>query len=217
MASNARGLFVVIEGMDGAGTTTQTKLLTDALNAGRRPAVQTREPSDGPIGVLLRQMLAMRIVRPGPDGALPMTRETLALLFAADRLDHVAVDIDPVLARGDVVISDRYDYSSLAYQGDVEGDQVDYQWVLDINARARRPDLTVFLRIGVEDSIKRLDARAKRDLYETHDKLERLALRYDEVMEMARARGEHVLTLDATDSIESIQAAILAAVHALSA
>lgn len=215
MATQTRGLFVVIEGMDGAGTTTQTRLLTDALNARDRAAVQTREPSDGPIGVILRQMLAMRVVRPGPDGSLPMTRETLALLFAADRLDHVAVDIEPVVARGGVAISDRYDHSSLAYQGDVEGDEVDYQWVLDINARARRPDLTVFLRISVEDSIKRLDARAKRDLYETHDKLKRLALRYDEVMQMAQARGERVLTLDATDSIESIHEAILAAVMAL--
>lgn len=216
MTPTSRGLFVVIEGMDGAGTTTQTKLLTDALNAGHRPAVQTREPSDGPIGVLLRQMLAMRIVRPGPEGALPMTRESLALLFAADRLDHVAVDIDPVLAKGGVVISDRYDYSSLAYQGDVEGDHVDYQWVLNINARARRPDLTIFLKISVEDSIKRLDTRAKRDLYETHDKLQRLVHRYDEVMDLATTRGDHILTLDATDSIESIHAAILEAVLELS-
>src|SRR3954464_11602121 len=113
--SNARkGRFVVLEGIDGAGTTTQVARLAERLRKdGGQPVRVTREPSDGPIGSLVRQVLTGRIVIPGgraPGGA------TMALLFAADRMDHVESDIEPFLGQGGIVVSDRYDASSLAYQ-----------------------------------------------------------------------------------------------------
>ncbi|MFM2418433.1 MAG: hypothetical protein RL385_3156, partial [Pseudomonadota bacterium] len=106
-------VFIVLEGIDGAGTTTQTARLVSALTAQGRRTQATREPSDGPVGVLLRQMLRGRVV--SPSGKAPPSEE-LALLFAADRLDHVSAELRPLLADGVSVVSDRYDYSSVAYQ-----------------------------------------------------------------------------------------------------
>src|SRR5512139_742195 len=115
------GLFIAIEGIDGAGTTTQAKLLFDGLRARGLPVHLTREPSDGPIGVLIRQILTGRVVVPGLQGPRAPDWATMALLFAADRLDHVEAEIAPNLADGVTVVSDRYDYSSVAYQSVTAG------------------------------------------------------------------------------------------------
>ncbi len=195
--------FIVFEGVDGAGTTTQSRMLADRLRQHQRPTNLTREPSDGPIGVLLRQMLSRRVVL--PDGR-STTRQTLALMFAADRLDHIAAEIDPALEQGTTVISDRYYHSSLAYQGDPvrqdDGTQaVDYSWIHQLNSRARVPDLTFFLRVDVETSLARLSTRAQRDIYETREEIERLVLRYDEVISLMRAEGQRIVSLDGTKPI----------------
>lgn len=101
------GLFIVLEGVDGAGTTTHTKLLAASLGARGLPVHTTREPSDGPIGVMIRQILTGRLVVPGMNGPRPPTWKTMALLFAADRADHVEAEIEPNLRDGVTVISDR--------------------------------------------------------------------------------------------------------------
>jgi dTMP kinase len=214
--------MIVLEGIDGAGTTTQTQRLIARLKAEGIDARPTREPTDGPIGVMIRQMLAMRIVRHGEDGgSLPMTRETLALLFAADRLDHVASIIEPALARGQWVISDRYFPSSLVYQGDVERgeggvESLDYAWVQGLNARARRAELTIFLEIDLETSLARIAGRgASRDIYETREKLERLVRRYEEVIALLEAAGEPVCRIDARAPLDVVEAEIWAAVQRL--
>src|SRR5262245_11899957 len=106
--------FIVIEGIDGAGTTTQTARLADALRARNVRVHATREPSDGPVGMLLRQILTGRIVTPGEVSSLRSAK--LALLFAADRLDHLEAEILPRLSAGECVVSDRYDHSTVAYQ-----------------------------------------------------------------------------------------------------
>ena len=112
MASSA-GRLVVLEGIDGSGTTTQIARLAERLRGVRVPVRVTREPSDGPVGTLVRQVLTGRVVVPG---GLAPGWATMALLFAADRMDHVESEIEPFVAAGGVVLSDRYDASSLAYQ-----------------------------------------------------------------------------------------------------
>jgi dTMP kinase len=144
------GALIVIEGIDGAGTTTQARRLVERLRAAGVDAHLTREPSDGPIGRLLRSIL---------HGAhAPVDTTTLALLFAADRADHLAREVEPALARSAVVVSDRWYHSSLAYQGTEQ----DRGWIRQLNAHARRPDLTVLLEVEPELAAKRR-AAADRD------------------------------------------------------
>ena len=206
--------FLVIEGLDGAGTTTQTRRVAEALRGRGQEVHTTREPSDGPIGKMIREMIGLRLTLPGSttQAPRPVSRPTLALLFAADRLYHVDAEIEPALAQGHVVISDRYVASSLVYQGDIDGTEaVDYDWVRRLNERARVPELTVFLRASPELSLQRLEGRAERDLFETREKLTRLARRYDEVVDLLSTLGHPVLTLEADQPPEAITAAILAA------
>jgi dTMP kinase len=190
--------FVVIEGLDGAGTTTQATLLVERLRAEGQPATLTREPSDGPIGVLIRQMLSGRVVTPTGDGPAPVGREVLALLFAADRLDHIRAEIEPALGAGRAVVSDRYYHSSFAYQGDVDDtDEMDLDWVRTLNERAATPDVTIFLEAPVDLCLARLKGRGQRDIFETRAKLGRLERRYDQVMAALEAEGQHIVRLDA--------------------
>ena len=206
--------FIVIEGLDGAGTTTQTRRVAEMLRDRGQPTVTSCEPSRGPVGTLIRQMLSLRITVPDLKGGhRPVGRETLALLFAADRLDHLEAEVEPTLAVGKAAISDRYYHSSLVYQGDVdEDDSVDYGWVRRINERARVPDLTVFLEAPVELCLERLADRERREIYESRRKLARLEKRYDEVMSFLEKEGQPVLRLDASQAVEELTERIVEAV-----
>ncbi len=197
--------FVVIEGLDGAGTTTQSTRLVSRLQAEGASAMLTREPSDGPIGVLIRQMLSMRVVARTSDGFAPVNRESLALIVAADRLDHVECQIKPALANNQYVVSDRYYHSSYVYQGDVDGsDSFDIQWVHTLNERALRPDITFFIEADVDLCLSRIEKRTQRDIYESKDKLTRLHGRYAQVFQELESTGENIIRLDASASIEDI-------------
>lgn len=198
--------FVVIEGLDGAGTTTQARMLVDRLSEAGYRADLTREPSDGPIGVLIRQMLSGRVVARGEGGnAEPMGREVLALLFAADRLDHVQAEIAPALEVDRLVVSDRYYHSSLAYQadGDVE-ESLDLTWVRTLNERAQTPDLTVFLEASVDLCLSRMSGRSRTEMFETRAELTRLKQRYETVMSTLEEEGERIVLLDAERSREDL-------------
>jgi dTMP kinase len=170
-----RGRFVVIEGIDGAGTTTQTRLLAARLRAEGVNARATHEPSDGPIGTLVRQVLTGRIVIPG--GRAPGWA-TMALLFAADRMDHVETEIEPFVAAGGVIISDRYDASSLAYQSVMSGSegQGAVEWIRSLNRHALRPDLTIVLDVPSEVAAARRESRGEAaQLYEQNETQRALA------------------------------------------
>lgn len=205
------GLFFVLEGVDGAGTTTQTRRLARTLGQRGLPVHTTREPSDGPIGVMIRQILTGRIVVPGMQGPRPPSWNTMALLFAADRADHVESEIEPNLRDGVTVISDRYYHSSIAYQsvtstvGDVTG------WVREINRYARKPDLTVVLDVPVDVAARR---RAERSIgREIYDDLELQR----ELTEFYRDLDRHfpnerIVHVDSSRSEDDVAEAILAAV-----
>jgi dTMP kinase len=164
-----RGKFVVIEGIDGAGTTTQAQRLADFLRTQKTPARVTREPSDGPVGTLVRQVLTGRII--GAAGRAPGWA-TMALLFAADRMDHVESEIEPFLTSGGVVISDRYDASSLGYQSVMSGSggTQAMDWIRSLNRHALRPDLTIVLDLGADEAAARREARGDAaQLYEQNE------------------------------------------------
>ncbi len=212
MDKRRRGLLIVLEGIDGAGTTTQAALLGERL-AGRTDAVVvTAEPSAGPVGMLIRNVLRGRVTGASdPAGrATTFDRRALALLFAADRLDHVACEVEPVLERGGVVISDRYLLSSLAYQG-LDAPR---EWVAEINRFAPVPDLTVFLEVPAEVAWSRIGrARAGRDLFETVEMLERVASAYREVL--TREGLGRVVVMDGTRPRQEVADRVFSAVEPL--
>jgi dTMP kinase len=200
------GRFVVLEGIDGSGTTTQAARLADRLRATSVPVRATREPSDGPVGTLVRQVLTGRIVSPG--GRAPGWA-TMALLFAADRMDHVESEIEPFLQQGGVVISDRYDASSLAYQsvssGTHAGEAV--TWIRTLNRHARRPDLTIVLdvspEIAAERRLRRGDAA---QIYEQNELQRALGAFYRELPR--HTPEDRIAIIDANSSVDAVHARI---------
>ena len=168
--TTARGKFIALEGIDGAGTTTQGSLLEQALNGRGIPAHITCEPSTGPVGKVIRQALRLELGDVDPA--------VTALLFAADRVDHLRREVEPLLARGTHVITDRYVYSSLAYQGvDLER-----QWVAVANRLATEPDLTLYLRVEPELALERRAARGgARELFDADETQVKVAATYDQL------------------------------------
>lgn len=179
-----RGRLIVFEGLDGAGTTTQASMLRDALARERRKVHLTQEPSRGPVGGLLRLFLERRLtIPPTRAGAEPLSPAMLALLFAADRLDHVASEIAPLVRDGWTVVSDRYLLSSLAYQSI----DCDRQFVAQINAHAPEPDLTVLLDVPVTVCRRRIAAsRRGLELFDETRKQEKVRANYLALAKAAR-------------------------------
>jgi dTMP kinase len=205
-----RGRFIVIEGLDGAGTTTQARLLGERLRAGGRTVHVTAEPSGGPVGSLVRQVLQRRVTG-GPAGGFDP--HALALLFAADRLDHVAAEVAPRLAEGCDVVSDRYTLSSLAYQGLTTGDLA---WVEAVNRRAPTPDLTVFLRVRAGLALgRRRAAGTSPELYEVDAFQRRVARSYERSLALLRRRGQRVEVLDGAAPVERVAEAVAGLVERL--
>jgi dTMP kinase len=186
------GILIVLEGIDGAGTTTQAERLVGGLVARGVDVHRTREPSDGPVGRLLREILA--------GEHAPADATTLALLFAADRADHIQREVAPALAAGRVVVSDRWYHSSLAYQGAGE----ERAWIAELNRRARRPDLTIFLRVAPEVAAERRNASGRADeLFDALAVQRQVALGYREVM-AGLAATERIEIVDGEQPVERV-------------
>ena len=204
-----RGRFIVLEGLDGAGTTTQAERLASALRAEGHSVLTTREPSDGPIGTLIRQALTGRLVLPG--GAGPLASETLALLYAADRTDHLKARVLPALEAGQIVISDRYVLSSLAYQGA----SLSMAWVEAANGYAVPPDLTLFVHVSPAVAAKRRAARGgAKELFEEDALQRRIARQYEEAIRR-REGQENIVRIDGEQSVEAVTDAALEQIHSM--
>jgi len=203
------GLFIVLEGVDGAGTTTHTRLLSAALGDRGLPVRTTREPSDGPIGVQIRQFLTGRLVVPGLQGPRPPSWTTMALLFAADRMDHIESTILPNLNDGVTVISDRYYHSSVAYQSITGGgDAETVSWVKALNQHARKPDLTIVLDIPPEVSARRRTERnIGREIYDDGDLQSQLGMFYREIDQ--HFVGEKIVHVDSNRTRDEVAADVL--------
>jgi dTMP kinase len=217
-----RGYFIVFEGLDGSGLTTQTALLRDWFIAHGHEAVATKEPSEGPAGAIVRWALTRRLGYPphrqhgaihadSPGAWEPLGDEMLALLYAADRLDHVRQEITPRLERGVTVVCDRYRLSSLAYQA-LGADEA---WVATLNSRAPAPNLTIFLAVPVEVCAARMAGRRGTvELYEETAKLRRIRANYDRLIAAAQAAGERIVVVDGSGTVEAVHAAVIAACQA---
>ncbi len=209
------GHFIVIEGIDGSGTTTQTRVLAERLSDKGLPVRTTREPSDGPIGVLIRQILTGRVVVPGLHGVHAPSWATMATLFASDRLDHLEAEIIPNLTDGVTVICDRYDYSSVAYQTVSSGGGDDVStWVRELNRRARRPDLTLVLDVDPKVATSRRNTRSgSPELYEVDEMQVELAKFYAKIDELFP--NDTIVHIDANCGVEGVTEAIWSEVMAL--
>ena len=197
--------LIVLEGLDGAGTTTQVKRLVAHLQQTDRAAHATREPSDGPIGKLIREMLTGGHAIPDQS----LSQSTFGLLFAADRLDHLQREVEPRLAAGTLVVSDRWYHSSLAYQGT----GADRDWITMLNARAKRPDLTIFLQVRPEVAAARRAAAGRvQELFEDLRMQEEVAAGYKATISELAAQGERIEVVDGEASQDAVFAAIVALV-----
>ena len=189
------GLFIVFEGGDGAGKTTQARLLAEWVTAQGREAVLTREPGEGPVGEKIRAIL----LDPATGDLSPRAE---ALLYSADRAHHVDATVRPGLERGAVVISDRYIDSTLAYQGAGRAlDMADLEPIAWWAADHLVPDLTVLLDLAPRDglaTIKELD-RLEAAGHDFHDRTR------EHFLELAGRAPQRYLILDAREPITTIQ------------
>ena len=174
-----KGVFIVIEGLDGSGKTTQANLLAKKLSE-KHKVLCTAEPSQGKIGSFIRSGCLYEEKR------LPTEAE--ALLFAADRIEHMQNEIAPSLAEGKIVICDRYIYSSLAYQGSVG---LSLDWIKTINARALQPDFTLFIDVSPKRVLERLQRKKSvMETLETQQKVREVYLRFVEKGELILIDGD---------------------------
>ncbi len=203
-----RGLFLTLEGGDGAGKTTQAALLEEWLAADGATVVRTREPGGTEVGVLIREIV---LHHPGEIAA-----RAEALLYAADRAHHIETVVRPALERGEVVIQDRYLDSSVAYQG--AGRVLDRDEVRNLSLWATGgllPDLTVLLDLDADVARRRLDAddkpfdrlESEQDAFHTRVRAEFLAI--------AAAEPDRFLVVDASRPADELAAAIRARVTLL--
>jgi dTMP kinase len=193
-----RGLFVCLEGGEGAGKSTQSRLLVDWLEAAGHTVLLTFEPGDTEVGKALRQ-----IVLSPATGEL--SHRTEVLLYAADKAEHVDTVVLPALARGEVVITDRYVDSALAYQG--AGRDLVVSEVEHVNRWATgdlRPHLTVVLDLEPEAGLGRFEER---------DRIEGQSLEFHQrvrqgFLDLAAADPDHYLVLDARAPVDEIAVAV---------
>ena len=187
------GHFVAIEGLDGCGSTTQIRMLGERFPQWHR----TAEPSQGPAGLLIRE--ALRGDNPLPDSVLPY-------LFAADRKDHLEREIEPALARGTHVVTDRYYASSMAYQALI----APLSRIMTLNEEFRSPDLTIFLDITPENALERIVARGQTiERFETLDHLREIAAGFGVALALLAEQGESIEVVDATGTQEEVHVRIV--------
>lgn len=168
-----RPKFIVFEGLDGSGQSTQAKLLQEYLEKKRLKVVLTKEPNDdSPIGKLIRSVL---------QNKEDMPKESLQLLFSADRAHHIANVINPALESGSWVISDRYMFSTLAYGSSVG---IDYNWLKELNRDYPLPDMVFYMNTKPETCMNRINERTKKkrsknELFEKLESLKKVKEQYD--------------------------------------
>ena len=191
-----KGKFIVFEGIDGSGKSTQIRFLADKLKEAGIPYEITAEPSEGPIGVMIRQILT---------GECKMDNRVIAALFAADRLDHILNEEDGLLHKienGTTVICDRYYFSSYAYNGV----DMPMEWVISANSQSSRllkPTVNIFIDLDPDTALERIARNRQRtELFEKKSRLEKVRENYFEVFE--KMQDEMVVIIDGNQTPEAM-------------
>ena len=192
-----RGCFIVFEGIDGAGKSTQAKILAERLEALGKRVYMTAEPTDMPSGKALREVLGGKVKKSDCE---------IALMFTLDRVAHnIDKDngIEKMLSEGAFIICDRYYYSSLAYQGST----IDYSWVRALNVDCpaiRHPDLCIFLDLTPKQSMQRISqGRETTEIYESEEILSRVRDSFMRVID-DMSKIDTIKVVDASGSVEEI-------------
>ena len=195
--NSKKGLFIVFEGIDGAGKTTQAELLEEHLRSKGRRVARTAEPTAFESGVELRRALG---------GKISKTESEMALMFVLDRIahnTHPEEGISALLERGYDVICDRYYYSTLAYQGHA----TDYEWVKSMNLLCpdiRKPDICLYLDLTPSQSLERISkGRESVEIYENEQTLTKVRDSFISVFEDLR-ESENIAIIDAFRSVDEI-------------
>ncbi|MCL1862475.1 MAG: dTMP kinase [Defluviitaleaceae bacterium] len=181
-------MFIVIEGLDGSGKSTQTRRLGEWLTKRGATCLITNQPSNGAIGTLARETT---------KGAFSVDNEALSLLFAAEHLQHYKEKIEPALSRGEYVVCDRYYYSNLVYQGKTPElfERILMYNHSVMNPPAKKPDVVIYLDALPEECMKRITAnRTEISIFEKIDKLKALRTRYISTLERLR-ETENIITI----------------------
>jgi dTMP kinase len=193
-----RGTFIVLEGLDGSGTTTQAKKLHHYFQAKKIKSILTCEPTDNAIGKLIRDMLTGKLYSPDSNRKIAPSEKALCLLFAADRLEH-SKDIELFLEKGHHVICDRYVLSSLAYQSLDE--EISTRWITEVNAGCSTPDITVLLKVTPDECTKRIKSRKNvRTIYEKRNILRAIDDNYNRMLPTYRKHYGPVVKIDGAGS-----------------
>lgn len=182
-------MFIAFEGLDGSGSSTQSRLLAERLEKNGKATLLTKEPtSENPIGKMIRDILQHK---------WQTSPEALQLLFSADRAEHLKYTIEPALQNDRIVITDRYLYSSLAYGGmDVNTD-----WLKGLNSSFRLPDLTFLFKLAPEECIKRIAGRGSDfELFEKKEKLTKIWENYEKIAE----EYPNIIMINAMQDIDEI-------------
>lgn len=184
-----KNLFIALEGIDGSGKSTQTRLLGEQLASQGHKIYTTFEPTDSPIGSIIRNIL---------KGRIKADHRTIGGLFVADRLDHLLNDVNGIVKKmedGFTVITDRYCFSSYAYQGT----HMNMDWVIQANSMSAdilRPDINIFIDVTPEVSMERLYSnRNIIELYESLENLKQVRAKYFEAFEKLKLK-ENIFIVD---------------------
>lgn len=203
-----KGKFIVFEGIDGAGKSTLSKMLAAKLSQGGSPTHETFEPTNSPIGSVIRNILGRRILA---------DEQTIAALFLADRLDHIKNEVNGMLKqinKGRTVICDRYYLSSYAYHVP----HVSLDWIIEANDVCRtllKPDVIFFINIPVEISLRRLlQHRQSLDLFETKERITQVYENYHKAIARVGDR-ENIIDIDGTLPVQEVFDLIWSHVDAL--
>lgn len=203
--------FIVFEGLDGAGTTTQAARLQAHFTHGGTASFLTNEPTSEPIGTFIRGLLSGKAQGPGGKPYRAEER-TLGLLFAGDRIAHSEA-IRARLDAGEHVVCDRYLLSSMAYQ--TLDPDITPQWVIDVNRGCAIPDVTIFIAAPVDVCLSRVGSRGDTtSIYETKSHLETISRNYEQLIPLYEKHFGRVLKIDGTQNVDEVHARIVEGLNA---